>query len=54
MWSHLLLLVPVAIAALFGFLPWTTALPIAVVLTTAGVMVVAEVSGAELRVQSWS
>lgn len=29
MWCHLLLLVPLIIAGLFVFLPWTTALPIA-------------------------
>ena len=31
-WCHLLLGVPVVIAGLFIFLPWTTALPIALVL----------------------
>lgn len=30
MWCHLLLLVPVIIAGLLAFLPWTTALPLAV------------------------
>ena len=29
MWCHLLLLVPLILAGLFPFLPWTTALPIA-------------------------
>lgn len=29
MWCHLLLLVPLIVAGLFLFLPWTTALPIA-------------------------
>ena len=32
MWCHLLLLVPVIIAGLFVFLPWTTAVPIALLL----------------------
>jgi membrane-bound serine protease (ClpP class) len=41
MWCHLLLLVPVAIAGVFWFLPWTTALPMAVVLTAGTAMVVA-------------
>jgi membrane-bound serine protease (ClpP class) len=32
MWCHVLFLVPFVLAGLFVFLPWTTALPIAVVL----------------------
>jgi membrane-bound serine protease (ClpP class) len=31
-WCHLLLGVPLVIAGLFYFLPWTTALPVAVIL----------------------
>lgn len=40
MWCHLLLLAPVAIAALFIFLPWTTALPVATSLAVATALIV--------------
>ncbi len=39
MWCHLLLGVPLIIAGLFLFLPWTTALPIALVLGIAAAVI---------------
>ncbi len=40
MWCHLLLLAPVVIAGLFLVLPWTTALPIALVVAAGTVAIV--------------
>lgn len=39
MWCHLLLGVPLIIAGLFLFLPWTTALPISLILATGTAMI---------------
>lgn len=47
-WCHLLLGVPLVIAGLFLFLPWTTALPIASVLAI-GTAVIAYYSAQALR-----
>lgn len=40
MWCHLLFLVPIVIAGLFVFLPWTTALPVALLLAAGTALVV--------------
>lgn len=40
MWCHLLFLVPLVIAGLFVFLPWTTALPVALLLAAGTALVV--------------
>src|SRR5437879_11035560 len=40
MWCHLLVLVPVVLAGLFVFLPWTTALPVAVALGVGTTLVI--------------
>jgi membrane-bound serine protease (ClpP class) len=47
-WCHLLLGVPLAIAGLFLFLPWTTALPVALTLSI-GTAVIAYYSARALR-----
>jgi membrane-bound serine protease (ClpP class) len=41
MWCHLLLLMPIAIAGLLWFLPWTTAVPMVAVLVAGTATVIA-------------